>query len=336
MDTASFLIIDESPLAAKALADILALLKFRNIRQTTSTLDAWSLIRIHPIDCVICAWDMPEISGLALLRLLRSDDRFSDVAFYLGSTDFSQMQVLEAGRAGVSGLIVKPYELDVIRKKVKSYMAIQFEPAIVEARTSLKKGLVLLERGEKKAALSVFEKMIAEGESAEVYYNIGYIKTSQKKYDEALVAFQKATQLDRLFAKAYEAMGRVYRELGQLDRAENCLQKAADIYVSREEDDYAEQVLREILEISPDTINVYNSLGVIFRKKGDVMSALKYYHKALKVHPEEPNILYNIGRLHIELKRPDDARRYFEKALAIDPAFTHARDVLRAIELGSI
>ena len=62
--------------------------------------------------------------------------------------------------------------------------------------------------------------MIAGGESAEVYYNIGYIKTSQGKHDEALLAFQKATQLDRLFAKAYEAMGRVYRELGQPDMAE--------------------------------------------------------------------------------------------------------------------
>lgn len=336
MPDTSFLIIDESPFVAKGLADMLTLLKFKNIRHTGSTVDGWSLVRLHPIDCVICAWDMADMSGLALLRILRSDEKMADVAFFLSRPGFSQVQVLEAGKAGVSGLIVTPYELDTVRKKVKTYMDIQAEPAIVEARASLKQGLALLENGDSRQALTVFEKMISEGESAEVYYNIGYIKTSQKKYDEALVAFQKATQLDRLFAKAYEAMGRVYKALGQLDRAENCLQRAADIYVSKEEDDYAEQVLREILEISPDTINVYNSLGVIFRKKCDFLSALKYYQKALKVHPNEPNIYYNIGRLHIELKRTDEAKKFFKKALAIDPAFTHARDVLRAIELGSI
>ncbi|MFH1981799.1 MAG: tetratricopeptide repeat protein [Pseudomonadota bacterium] len=336
MSDPAFLLIDENPFAVKGLVDILNLLKFRNVRHTSSTVDGWSMMRLKPAECIICSWDMPDMSGLALLRILRSDERMSDVAFFLSRTEYTPLQVLAAGKAGVSGLIVKPYSLDVVRKKVKTYMDVQSEPAIVEARASLQKGLDLLETGDTQTALSVFEKMIAESESAEVYYNIGYIKTSQKKYDEALVAFQKATQLDRLFARAYEAMGRVYKKLGQLDRAENCLQKAADIYVSKEEDDCAEQVLREILEISPDTINVYNSLGVIFRKKKDFQSALKYYNKALKVHPGEPNIYYNIGRLHIELNRSDEAKIYFQKALAIDPSFKHARDVLRAIELGSI
>lgn len=336
MPDPAFLLIDDSPFVVKGLTDILNLLKFRNVRQARSTVDGWSMMRIKPADCVICAWDMPDMSGLALLKILRSDEKMSDVAFFLSRTEFTQFHVLDAGKAGVSGLIVKPYNLDVVRKKVKTYMDVQSEPAIVEARASLQKGLTLLDAGDTQTALGVFEKMITEGESAEVYYNIGYIKTSQKKYDEALVAFQKATQLDRLFARAYEAMGRVYKKLGQLDRAEDCLQKAADIYVSNEEDDYAEQVLREILEIRPDTINVYNSLGVIFRKKGDPLAALKYYSKALKVHPDEPNIFYNIGRLHIELQRPEEAKVFFQKALDIDPAFQHARDVLRAIELGSI
>lgn len=336
MPDPAFLLIDDSPFVARGLADILNQLKFSNIRQVRSTVDGWSMMRIKPVDCVICSWDMPDMSGLALLKILRTDEKMSDVAFFLSRTEFTQLQVLDAGKAGVSGLIVKPYRLDVVRTKVKTYMDVQSAPAVVEARASLQEGLGLLDAGDLQAALGVFEKMIAEGESAEAYYNIGYIKTSQKKYDEALVAFQKATQLDRLFAKAYEAMGRVYRKLGQLDRAENSLQKAADIYVSKDEDDYAEQILREILEIKPDTINVYNSLGVIFRKKGDPLSALKYYSKALKVHPNEPNIFYNIGRLHIELQRPEEAKVFFQKALAIDPTFQHARDVLRAIELGSI
>ncbi len=62
-------------------------------------------------------------------------------------------------------------------------------------------------------------------------------------------------------------MGRIYRELGQSGKTEKYLQKAADIYVSKEEDAYAEQILQEILEISPDTINVYNSLGASSVKK---------------------------------------------------------------------
>ncbi len=336
MPEPSFLLVDESPFVLTGLAEMLGFLNFKKVTHTTSTTDAWTMTRLNSIDCLICSWDMPNMTGLALLQILRSDDKLADTAIFLSREEFTNLQVVESGRAGVTGLIVKPYNLDTIRKKVKAFMEVKTEPAIVEARSNLNRGMKLLEAGDHNQALKEFENMVAEGESAEVYYNIGYIKTSQGKHDEALLAFQKATQLDRLFAKAYEAMGRVYRELGQPGKAEKYLQRAADIYVSKEEDEYAEQVLQEILEISPDTINVYNSLGVIFRKKGDPVAALKNYQKALKVHPNEPNIYYNIGRIHIELKRREESKTFFRKALQIDPTFKDARDVLRAIEMGSI
>ena len=105
--------------------------------------------------------------------------------------------------------------------------------------------------------------------------------------------------------KAFEAMRCAYRELGMNEKAQEYLQIAADIYIGREKMQDAESVLNEILEISPDSINVYNSLGVLYRRRGDLKTSLNYYQKALKVHPKEPHIHYNIGRLFFELKRPE-------------------------------
>ena len=205
-----------------------------------------------------------------------------------------------------------------------------------EMINSLDEGLKLIESEDYEKALDVFNGLIQQGETAEYYYNIGYIKTTQEKYGEAITAFRKATQLDRLFAKAYEAMGRVYNKLGQPKEAEKYLQKAADIYMSDEKMQYAEEILNEILEISPDTVNVYNSLGVLHRKKGDLDTALKNYIKAIKVHPDEPYIHYNIGRLYLEKKEIADAKDHFKKAININPEFTEAKEVLKAIELGAI
>ncbi len=336
MSEPSFLLIDESTYVLSGLVEMLNYLKFKNVTHTCSTTDAWAMTRLKPFDCIICSWNMPNMTGLALLQILRSDDQMADAAIFLSGSEFTNLQVIESGKVGVTGLIIKPYKLDIIRKKVKTFMEAKTDPVIVKAKSSLDKGLALIEAGDHHQALREFEKMMAKGESAEVYYNIGYIKTSQGKHDEALLAFQKATQIDRLFAKAYAAMGRIYRELGQADKAERCLQKAADIYVGKEEDEYAEKVLQEILEINPDTINVYNSLGVIFRKKGDPVAALSNYQKALKIHPDEPHIYYNIGRIHIELNRREESKTFFQKALQIDPTFKDARDVLKAIELGSV
>jgi tetratricopeptide (TPR) repeat protein len=202
-----------------------------------------------------------------------------------------------------------------------------------EAEQSLEEGTELLEGENYEGALNVFEKMLAEGETAEVYYNIGYTKTAQGLYEEGIKAFRKATQLNRLFAKAYEAMGRAYKELGQPKEAEQSLHKAAEIYMSSEKDEDAEEILNEILELQPDTVNVYNSLGVLYRKRGDLDTSLMHYEKALKIHPEGPHIYYNIGRVYMDKNLPKRAESYFKMCLKYDPDFKEAREVLNAIEL---
>ncbi len=131
-------------------------------------------------------------------------------------------------------------------------------------------------------------------------------------------------------------MGRAYKAVGQPKQAEESLHKAAEIYMSSERDENAEEILNEILELRPETVNVYNSLGVLCRKKGDYATALKHYEKAIKIHPKEPNIYYNIGRIHIDMKNPEKVESYFSIALRLDPGFKDARQVLNAIELGAI
>jgi tetratricopeptide (TPR) repeat protein len=332
----SFLIVDHNSVASEQLTEILTGLGYRNIELATNANEAWEMLKLRHYDGVIAEMEMPDMSGLALLKIVRGDERFFKIPFFLAHAAFTNVKVLMAGKEGVTGLLVKPFSLKCVREKLEEMTDQPEAPVISEARCRLEEGLALMKENEHEKALAVFEKLVSEGESAEIYYNIGYIKTSQKKYGEALAAFQKATELDRLFAKAYEAMGRIYHMLGRPNDAERFLQKAADIHLSKENMADAEEVLNEILEIRPDTINVYNSLGVLYRKKGNFTEALKTYEKALRVHPNQPQIYYNMGRIWLEMKDTDKAREQFEKALALDPKLDEAREVLDAIRLGSI
>ena len=209
------------------------------------------------------------------------------------------------------------------------------DPALVESESSLQDALKLIDNENYGTALGILNNLIKKDENAEYYYNIGYIMTAQGKYSEAIKAFRKAAMIDRLFAKAYEGMGRAFQKLGQPEEAEKYMIRAADIHMSKENIDEAEEVLNEIKEISPDTINVYNSLGVLFRKKGEFKKSLLNYKKALKLHPDKPGIHYNIGRLYIEMKDPETAKSFFVKALKLNPNFEEAQEVLNAIELGT-
>jgi Flp pilus assembly protein TadD/CheY-like chemotaxis protein len=336
MKKLSCLLVDDNPVAIRELGDNLKYIGHKDVHNSADGNDAWSILQIKEFDCVFSAWDMPDMSGLALLRIVRRDDRFFNLPFFLTSDAFTKVKVIQAGEAGVTGLIVKPYSPDIIKTKIKELSETIEGPPPTKDEIKLEKALETLENKEYGTALEMLERLLEEGESAEVYYNIGYIKTTQERYEEALKAFRKATQIDRLFAKAYEAMGRVYKDMGRTEEAEKCLQKAADIYMDKEKTDNAEEILNEILQIGGDSINVYNSLGVLSRKRGDFEKALKHYNQALKVHPKEPYIYYNIGRLYMEMKDTKNAKAYFIKALEHDQDFQEAKDILSAIELGSI
>lgn len=331
-----FLLVDENPFLLNQLEGTLKQSGLVNVIKTNSADSAWTLIRKEPCHCVIAAWEMADMSGLALLKIVRAEEKFRTIPFFLTDAAFTKVKVLRAGQAAVTGLIVSPYDQKTIQSKILALIGKGAPEVVRKTKAVFDQGVSLINSGNYEASLSVFEKLVNDSENAEYYYNIGFIRTSKGEYTEAIDAFQKATELDRLFGKAYEAMGRAYKAIGKHEEARKCLQTAADLYMSREKVEDAEEILNEILQISSDSLNVFNSLGVLYRRKGDFKTSLRHYTRALRINPEEPYIHYNIGRVYLDMKNHEKAREFFEKAIKIDPGFEQAKQVLQAIDLGKI
>lgn len=179
------------------------------------------------------------MSGLALLKIVRHDDRYINLPYFLTDSAFTRAKVIDAGRAGVTGLIVTPYKVETLKQKIDTMSKVTEVCVPEEVRHYFPEGMKLLEDEKYEKALEVFEKMLTQGESPEIYYNIGYIKTVKEEDNEAIDAFRKATKLDRYFAKAYEGMGRAYKALGKGEAAAERLRKAAESYMSNEKEEEA-------------------------------------------------------------------------------------------------
>lgn len=334
--TQTILAVNDNETELNLLAVTLKKAGFANVRKMNDGGNAWGLLKSEKIACVISAYDMAEMSGLALLKILRREADLADLPFFLTDEAFTKIKVLKAGQTGVTGLFVIPFDQKNIEQKLLKALNQIKDPVVAKTEVHLDKGLRLIEKKEYDKALKVFQVLVNQRENPEYYFNIGYIKTSQGRHSEAIEAFSKATQLDRLFVKAYEAMAKSYRAMGETKKAEEHLQIAAEIYMDTDKLGAAEDLLNQVLESGSNSLNIFNTLGVLHRKKGDVETALRHYKKALKVHPDEPYIYYNIGRLYLDMKQSAKAKTYFEAALDKDHDFEEAKQVLKAIDLGII
>jgi tetratricopeptide (TPR) repeat protein len=318
----------------KALVKILRDLGIKKIAEVSNGTEAWSLLRRQGGDLILASWEMDEMNGLGLLKVVRADAEFATVPIVLVSKDMTKGQVIEAGEAGVSDIVLLPLSASTLKSKIEPLLGKKKDPAFDLADRYFREGLELMRQERWEDALDSFQKVIDTHENAEVYYNMGYIKTAQGRYEEAIQFFRRATMINQDCARAFEKMGECYVKLGREKLAKQSLEKAADIYMEKQMDDNAELVLKQVLEINPNTINVYNSLGILYRRQGKYQKAIAQYKKAMKVNPDSENVLYNLGRIYYDTKQYDEAKRIMKRAVDLNPDFKEAQDMLTALEMG--
>ena len=104
-------------LVAKACKDI----GFTNFAEAADGQLAWQAITEakEPFGLIISDWNMPNCSGLDLLKRVRADSRFGKTPFILVTAETEQHQIMEAAKAGVSQYVIKPFSADSLREKIE-------------------------------------------------------------------------------------------------------------------------------------------------------------------------------------------------------------------------
>ncbi|MFN8392533.1 MAG: response regulator [Bdellovibrionota bacterium] len=72
------------------------------------------------IDLIIADWNMPNVTGIELLKQVRAHHNWSSVPFMMLTAENSREQIMEALNAGVSDYIVKPFTSTLFEAKVRS------------------------------------------------------------------------------------------------------------------------------------------------------------------------------------------------------------------------
>jgi two-component system chemotaxis response regulator CheY len=79
---------------------------------------AWDVLNKDKIDFIISDWNMPQMTGIDLLRKVRSSEEFADLPFLMVTAEAQQENIIEAVQAKVSNYIVKPFTAETMKQKI--------------------------------------------------------------------------------------------------------------------------------------------------------------------------------------------------------------------------
>jgi two-component system chemotaxis response regulator CheY len=118
------LIVDDMSSLRDLLKAYLRRIGFRNISEAEDGRIAYQALLAAkaggaPFELVISDWNMPNLDGLELLKLVRSSNEWKNLPFLLLTTESEKAKVLEAVLANVSNYMVKPVEEDMLKEKLK-------------------------------------------------------------------------------------------------------------------------------------------------------------------------------------------------------------------------
>ena len=112
------LVVDDFSAMRRILKNVLGQIGLTNIIEADDGTTALDVLKDNKVDLIVSDWTMPKMSGLDLLKTVRSNESTKDTPFLMVTASSQKDDVLEAIQAGVSNYIVKPFTADTVKEKL--------------------------------------------------------------------------------------------------------------------------------------------------------------------------------------------------------------------------
>lgn len=117
------LVVDDFATMRKIVRNILKQIGFTNIVEADDGANALSIIKEDKIDFVVTDWNMPNMTGLELLKNIRAQENAKNLPVLMVTAEGLAENVVDAVKAGVDNYIVKPFTAETIQAKIEQIFA---------------------------------------------------------------------------------------------------------------------------------------------------------------------------------------------------------------------
>jgi tetratricopeptide (TPR) repeat protein/spermidine synthase len=178
--------------------------------------------------------------------------------------------------------------------------------------------------------------------TAQDYAALGTNLAREGKMNEAIEQFEKALEIDPLFAEVHDNLGAALASLERFDEAFAHYKKALDInpHSTKAMNNFAAALIRigqtnealdkylESLKIDPRCAETYGSIGAALASLQRYEEACRYYNQALTLQPDWAQTQNNLAIALSRLGKNDEAIPHWQRALELDPRLAEAHQNL--------
>lgn len=119
-----FLIVDDSQTMRRIVVNSLKNLGYEDFVEAGDGKEA--LVKLsadESLNFVITDWNMPVLSGLELIKAIRSDEKMGKIPVLMVTTRGVKDDIIEALKAKVNNYVVKPFTPAILREKIDAILA---------------------------------------------------------------------------------------------------------------------------------------------------------------------------------------------------------------------
>ena len=114
-----FLVVDDFATMRRIIRNLLKELGFSNVDEAEDGVNALAKLRSERFDFVISDWNMPNMTGIDLLRNIRADEQLKSLPVLMVTAEAKKENIIAAAQAGASGYVVKPFTAATLDEKLK-------------------------------------------------------------------------------------------------------------------------------------------------------------------------------------------------------------------------
>ena len=113
------LVVDDFPTMRRIVKTLLKQNGFGNVIEAEDGVKAYTELQTNQdIEMIVCDWNMPNMTGLELLKTVRADPKIKHLPFLMVTAEAEKENIIEAVKAGVSNYVVKPFTGATLKEKM--------------------------------------------------------------------------------------------------------------------------------------------------------------------------------------------------------------------------